>query len=67
VDVIRHHYVARDYEAIAQAHGFQRVFDRVTGARGAEILLPVIAAEGDEVKMAYVLVADESFGHGGLW
>ena len=50
-------------EVIAEAHSFQRSLEESTAGWVVEELLPAITAEGDEMKVAGVVVPDQSSGH----
>ena len=55
VDVLGHEDVAEDGEVVADAEGLEHVLDDLFGFWGVEVGEAVVAAEGDEVEVAFVL------------
>ena len=53
--MLGHEDIAEDGEVVADAEGFEHVFDDLFGFRGVEIGAALMAAEGDEVEVAFVL------------
>ena len=64
VDVLGHEDVAVDHEAVTLAGGFEDLFEAEAGGIGVQVGETTVAAEGDEVEVAFVLEAFEADGHG---
>lgn len=67
MDVLGHEDVAEDVEAVASPELFECGFEGGAGVVVAEKRETLVTAEGDEVVVAFGLVAPEIFGHVGLW
>jgi hypothetical protein len=66
VDVFGHDDVAEDIEVVASAGGFEGFEEEVAGGGGVEVGEAVITTEGEEVVVAFSLIAMEALGHGGI-
>jgi hypothetical protein len=64
MDVLGHDDVAEEFEAVVSAGCFEGVFDQVSCCGGVEVGLAVVAAEGDEVVVTFLLVSLEVKRHG---
>ena len=53
--MLGHENVAEDGEVVADAEGLEHGLDDFLGFWGVEVGEAVVAAEGDEVKVAFVL------------
>ena len=65
VDVLGHKDVGVEVEAVGLADLFEDLFDDVLGIVSGEEREAVMAAEGDEVEIAGLLVTLQALGHGG--
>ena len=65
VDVLGHEDIGVEVEAVGLTGLFEDLFDEVFGFGGGEEREAVVAAEGDEVEVAGLVVALEAGGHGG--
>ena len=52
-----HEYVAKDLEVVALTEGFEDAFEGGSGLVVLEVGETVVAAEGDEMEVAFGLVA----------
>jgi hypothetical protein len=64
VDVLGHEYVAVYLEAMSLAQSFEPGLEACVGAFAVQAWEPSIATEGDEGKIAFVLVPREAERHG---
>ena len=60
MNVLRHDDITGHHEAVTLPHALQRLLEKITRLRRAQILEPVIATESEEVKAPRVFVSDES-------
>jgi len=65
MNVLRHENVARNYEAITNAHRLKFTLEDAACRCAAQQWLPSITAEGEKVEATRFLVADKAFGHDG--
>ena len=63
VNVLGHHDIARDNEAISPPDALQRGLEKFTGLRGIQVRTPPVTTESEEMKVASLLVSHESTGH----
>src|SRR5437764_13296469 len=61
--VVRHQEIAEDLKAISFPCFFQDLLEGVAGGWGPEDVGVAIAAYGDEVKVAGLMVSSKTFGH----
>ena len=61
--VLGHDYVADDAELVTNSHSFQNFFKEGPRRRRREIGLSTKATEGDEMKIARILISLEALGH----
>jgi hypothetical protein len=66
MDVLGHDDVAEDVEVVTNPHGFERSFEEFAGAWDAEVGLPSITTEGDEMGVSAGLIADQRLSHDGI-
>jgi hypothetical protein len=68
VDVLGHEYVPEDEELVTLAEGFECVQEDRSGVVVVEVGESVVTTEGEEMEMAFGLVALKTAGHGtSLW
>ena len=63
MNVFRHDHIAGDVKAVLAAGLFQRLLKQALGQGAGQPRLPTIAAEGDEVQVARLLVPLQSPRH----
>ena len=63
MNVLGHHHVAENLEAIAASDEFQRIEERVFGIWRREVRLPAITTEGDKVIVTFMLITSEAQRH----
>src|ERR1035441_6016235 len=63
MNVFRHDDITGYQEAVTLPHTLQRILEKITRLRRAQILEPLIATERKEVKAPRVFVSDESARH----
>jgi hypothetical protein len=64
VNVLRHYDVPEEFELIVSAGTFERVEEDIFGGLGVEVRIAVVATEGDEMVVAFLLVSLEPERHG---
>ena len=63
VDVFRHEDIAVNVEVVSLAKDFEPVFEAGIGHVAVQMGEPSVAAKGDEVKVAFLLIAPEVERH----
>jgi len=61
--MLRHDDISGDNETVAQPHLFQFLLEDAVSASSCKQRLPAVATEGEEVKLAGILIADQPSGH----
>jgi hypothetical protein len=64
VNVLGHDDVTEEFELIVSAGTFERVEKDISGGSSVEVGIAVVATEGDEVVVTFLLVSLEAQRHG---
>src|SRR5216684_7817967 len=64
VNVLGHDDVTEEFKLIVRAGAFERVEKDVSGGLGVEVRIAVVATEGNEVVVAFLIISLEPERHG---